>query len=72
MFIQMGSGDELQELVALLEDAKRDGSLRGGRMVVFCNTMDSVRFVENFLREAEYQTNRIHDDVPMGVVLFRE
>ena len=35
-------------------------------MIVFCSTMDSVRFVEHFLREAGYQTKCIHGDVPRG------
>lgn len=63
-FISVTSKTKLAEMVALLGNANEDGSLRGGRIIIFCNTMDSCRFVDHFLVESGYTTSCIHGDVP--------
>lgn len=63
-FITVAANAKLQELLPFLGEAGRDGSLRGGRMIVFCNTVDSCRFLDHFLAESGYTTSCVHGDVP--------
>lgn len=63
-FVDVNARTKLPEMIALLGEAGRDGMLRGGRVIVFCNTMDSCRFLDCTLREAGYTTSCIHGDVP--------
>lgn len=63
-FITVNANSKLQELVPLLGEARRDGSLRGGRMIVFCNTIDSCRFLDHYLQESGYTTSCAHGEIP--------
>lgn len=64
-FVKVDGKEKLNELVAFLgEQGKNGGDLRGGRMMVFCNTMESCRFLDHFLIESGYTTACIHGDVP--------
>ncbi|PXF44152.1 DEAD-box ATP-dependent RNA helicase 39 [Gracilariopsis chorda] len=64
-FVYVGANTKVQELISFLNATERDGALTGGRMMVFCNTMDSCRFVDHFLVESGYNTSCIHGDVPL-------
>ena len=63
-FISVNSRSKLTELDALLGRARKDGMLRGGRVIVFCNTIDSTRFVDHYICERGHSTSCIHGEVP--------
>lgn len=63
-FIHTTPDRKLQELTALLGESKKHGHLRGGRIIIFCNTIDSARFVEHFLSESGYTTASVHGNIP--------
>eukprot|EP00188_Purpureofilum_apyrenoidigerum_P006203 Plantae.Rhodophyta-Purpureofilum_apyrenoidigerum.ctg922.p1 GENE.Plantae.Rhodophyta-Purpureofilum_apyrenoidigerum.ctg922~~Plantae.Rhodophyta-Purpureofilum_apyrenoidigerum.ctg922.p1 ORF type:complete len:513 (-),score=86.95 Plantae.Rhodophyta-Purpureofilum_apyrenoidigerum.ctg922:1451-2989(-) len=63
-FISTSPGEKTQELIALLGEAEKDGSLRGGRIIVFTNSTESCRFVDHFLSEKDYTTSCIHGEMP--------
>jgi len=63
-FISTSPGEKTQELIALLGEAEKDGSLRGGRIIVFANSTESCRFVDHFLNEKDYSTSCIHGEMP--------
>lgn len=63
-FVRTTAEGKLQELVALLGDSKKDGHMQGGRLIIFCNTISSARFVEHFLSESGYSTASVHGEIP--------
>eukprot|EP00172_Hildenbrandia_rubra_P000130 Plantae.Rhodophyta-Hildenbrandia_rubra.ctg10583.p1 GENE.Plantae.Rhodophyta-Hildenbrandia_rubra.ctg10583~~Plantae.Rhodophyta-Hildenbrandia_rubra.ctg10583.p1 ORF type:complete len:562 (-),score=92.71 Plantae.Rhodophyta-Hildenbrandia_rubra.ctg10583:242-1927(-) len=63
-FILTNQREKISQLVGLLGEAKKDGALRGGRIVIFCNTIDSCRFVDHFLSESGYVTSSVHGSIP--------
>jgi superfamily II DNA/RNA helicase len=63
-FIRTTAEGKVPELVALLGECKSDGHLRGGRVIIFCNTISSARFVDHFLSESGYTTSCIHGEIP--------
>lgn len=64
-FIDTTSSEKTIELVALLGEAERDGSLKGGRIIVFTNSTDGCRFLDHFLQEKNYTTSSIHGEMPV-------
>eukprot|EP00178_Gracilaria_changii_P023422 TRINITY_DN708_c0_g1_i1.p1 TRINITY_DN708_c0_g1~~TRINITY_DN708_c0_g1_i1.p1 ORF type:complete len:564 (-),score=72.89 TRINITY_DN708_c0_g1_i1:488-2179(-) len=65
-FVYVGPNTKLQELVSFLNDTRQGNASQDGRMMVFCNTIDSCRFVEHFLSEAGHVTACIHGDIPLA------
>lgn len=63
-FIRTNAEGKLPELVAMLGDSKKRGDLAGGRLIIFCNTISSARFVEHYLSECGYTTSCIHGEIP--------
>uniref|UniRef100_A0A7S2ZQI7 Helicase C-terminal domain-containing protein n=2 Tax=Rhodosorus marinus TaxID=101924 RepID=A0A7S2ZQI7_9RHOD len=63
-FIHTTPGEKTRELTALLGDAENDGTLRGGRIIIFTNTTESCRFLDHFLNEKDYSTSCIHGEMP--------
>ncbi len=63
-FISVNSRSKIAELDALLGNARKDGTLRGGRVIVFCNTIDSARFLDHYIRERGHTTSCVHGEVP--------
>ena len=61
-FLETASQEKVHELLPLLRDAGRDDV----RVMVFCNTMDSCRFVGHVVEEAGLAVASIHGDVPPG------
>lgn len=64
-FIYVEPNKKMEEIVTFLGEVRRDGVLTGGRMMIFCNTMDSCRFLGHFLTECGYRVACIHGDVPV-------
>ncbi|KAI0566693.1 DEAD-box ATP-dependent RNA helicase 39 [Gracilaria domingensis] len=65
-FVYVGPNTKLQELVSFLNHTRRGNGSKEGRMMVFCNTIDSCRFVDHFLREGGHVTSCIHGDIPLA------
>ncbi|CAN8075440.1 unnamed protein product [Agarophyton chilense] len=67
-FVSVGPNTKVQELVSFLNetDYKRGNGSKDSRMMVFCNTIDSCRFVDHFLSEAGHATSCIHGDIPLA------
>lgn len=63
-FVDVHADGKLAELDALLGEARRDGALRGGRIIVFCNTIASARFVEHYVRERGHTASCMHAAIP--------
>lgn len=63
-FIPVAAGGKVAELTALLGEASTEGLLRGGRVMVFTNTVDSCRWVDHFLVERGYTTSCVHGSMP--------
>lgn len=66
-FIQVGGPNgRTDEILALLKEEahKKTRSLSGGRVMVFCNTVDSCRFLDHFLQEHGFTTANYHGDIP--------
>lgn len=63
-FVPVTTRTKLLELTSLLGDPKTPGDSPGGRIVIFCNTMDSVRFLDHYLRERGHLAACVHGDVP--------
>ncbi|GAB0490927.1 hypothetical protein MMPV_002168 [Pyropia vietnamensis] len=63
-FIPVAAGGKVAELTALLGEASTEGLLRGGRIMIFTNTVDSCRWVDHFLVERGYTTSCVHGSMP--------
>lgn len=63
-FVRTNSNSKIPELISLLGESQKDGLLRGGRLIVFCNTISSARFVDHYLAESGYRTSCVHGEVP--------
>jgi len=63
-FVNVKTSDKTIELLALLGNSQAEQALRGGRMILFTNTIDSCRFVDHFLQEHGFTTSCIHGAVP--------
>jgi superfamily II DNA/RNA helicase len=61
-----GPNGRTDEILALLKQEihKKTRSLSGGRVMVFCNTVDSCRFLDHFLQEHGFTTANYHGDIP--------
>lgn len=63
-FIHVEGNEKTRELLTFLGDVGKKDGLKGGKMMVFCNTVDSCRFLDHFLGESGYSTACAHGDVP--------
>lgn len=63
-FIHVEGNEKTRELLTFLGDVGREGGLKGGKMMVFCNTVDSCRFLDHFLVESGYSTACVHGEIP--------
>jgi len=59
-----GSDGKVQALRELLGPASAQGTPQLGRVVLFCNSQDSARFVDHHLTEEGYRTANYHGAVP--------
>jgi len=61
-----GANGKTDEILALLKEEthKKTRLLSGGRVMVFCNTVDSCRFLDYFLQEHGFTTANYHGDIP--------
>jgi len=59
-----GADGKVQALRELLGPARDDRSPHLGRIVLFCNSQDSARFVDHHLSEEGYSTANYHGAVP--------
>ena len=59
-----GDRGKTDEVLTLLRGRSFRSEAGGGRMIVFCNSMDSCRFLDHFLREHGYATANYHGDIP--------
>jgi superfamily II DNA/RNA helicase len=59
-----GADGKVQALRELLGPAEADGKPKLGRVVLFCNSQDSARFVDHHLTEEGYRTANYHGAVP--------
>lgn len=58
-FLDVTSRSKLPELAALLGAPQRSG----GRTVIFCNTVQSARFVDHYLRERGHACASVHAEI---------
>lgn len=63
-FVHVEGNEKTRELLTFLGDVGKKNVLKGGKMMVFCNTVDSCRFLDHFLGESGYSTACVHGDVP--------
>merc|ERR1740139_110201 len=59
-----GPDAKVSAMLELLGQPDEGGKPRLGRLVLFCNSQDSARFVEHSLREEGYATASYHGAVP--------
>ncbi|KAK4534936.1 hypothetical protein CDCA_CDCA03G0961 [Cyanidium caldarium] len=59
-----GDHGKTDEVLTLLRGRSFRSEAGGGRMIVFCNSVDSCRFLDHFLREHDYPTANYHGDIP--------
>lgn len=62
-FLRVAPKDKLAELTSLVQDDMRDARA----IIVFCNTVESCRFVGHFLQECGVRVACAHGDMPPAV-----
>ncbi|KAA8491354.1 DEAD-box ATP-dependent RNA helicase 39 [Porphyridium purpureum] len=63
-FINVKPNEKTAELLSFLGNSASKAALRGGRMIMFTNSIESCRFVDHFLSEHGFSTSCMHGKIP--------